>query len=391
MSCEGWTQLKLADICSKITKGTTPTSIGCKFEGCGINYIKSESISADRKLDTSKFAFISEETQGKLLRSQLQKNDILFSMAGVYLGKTAIVEERDIPANTNQAVAIIRTIKNLAYHEYIYYYLNQHAIVSYINNSSSQSAQPNINLKQIGDLMVTLPPLAEQKAIAAVLSALDDKIELNNKINKTLEEMAQAIFKSWFVDFEPFQDGEFADSELGMIPKGWRVGKLDEIVAVKYGKDHKKLSDGTVPVYGSGGIMRYAERAIYEKESVLIPRKGTLGNVIYINEPFWSVDTMFYTEMKINYVAKYVFLDISSRDLVSMNAGSAVPSMTTDILNGLKIIVPDSEVLEKFEQVVSPLFNSIQSNTKENEKLAQLRDTLLPKLMSGEIRVPLEE
>ena len=133
--------------------------------------------------------------------------------------------------------------------------------------------------------------------------------------------------------------------------------------------------------------MRYVERPLYDKESVLIPRKGTLNNVIYVNQPFWSVDTMFYTEMRLPNVAKYVFHFIKSKDLASMNAGSAVPSMTTDILNAIEVAIPSAQDLEKFETLVSPLYRAVQKNNIQSAKLAELRDTLLPKLMSGELDV----
>ncbi len=133
--------------------------------------------------------------------------------------------------------------------------------------------------------------------------------------------------------------------------------------------------------------MRFVERPLYEQESVLIPRKGTLNNVMYVNEPFWSVDTMFYTEMKEPNIAKFVYHFVKSKDLASMNSGSAVPSMTTDILNALELAIPDHETLEKFERSVAPMYRMIQANNRESTKLGRLRDTLLPKLMSGEIDV----
>ena len=167
----------------------------------------------------------------------------------------------------------------------------------------------------------------------------------------------------------------------------WQTGHLSDLVIVKYGKDHKKLADGKYPVYGSGGIMRYVERPLYDKESVLIPRKGTLNNVIYVNQPFWSVDTMFYTEMRLPNVAKFVYHFVKSKDLASMNAGSAVPSMTTDILNAMKVVIPSAAALEEFEGIVSPMYKEMQENDKQSTALGRLRDTLLPKLMSGEIDV----
>lgn len=167
----------------------------------------------------------------------------------------------------------------------------------------------------------------------------------------------------------------------------WKIGHLSDLIIVKYGKDHKKLADGKFPLYGSGGIMRYVERPLYVKESVLIPRKGTLNNVIYVNQPFWSVDTMFYTEMRLPNVAKFVYHFVKSKDLASMNAGSAVPSMTTDILNAMEVVIPSAAALKEFEEIVSPMYKEMQENDKQSPTLGKLRDTLLPKLMSGEIDV----
>lgn len=167
----------------------------------------------------------------------------------------------------------------------------------------------------------------------------------------------------------------------------WKTVYFRDLVNVRYGKDHKKLSDGTIPVYGSGGIMRYVDTALYTNESVLIPRKGTLNNVMYVNDPFWSVDTMFYTEMQRPNIAKFVYHLISSKDLVSMNAGTAVPSMTTDILNAIEVIIPSQDIFDSFDNIVSPIYQQIRMNNKESNTLSGLRDALLPKLMSGEIDV----
>lgn len=133
--------------------------------------------------------------------------------------------------------------------------------------------------------------------------------------------------------------------------------------------------------------MRYVERPLYEKESVLIPRKGTLNNVMYVNQPFWSVDTMFYTQMKQSNTAKFVYHYVKSKDLASMNAGSAVPSMTTAILNAMELRIPSAEVLLQFENSVAPMYETINANENQSHKLSELRDALLPKLMSGELDV----
>lgn len=294
-------------------------------------------------------------------------------------GKTAMVnilDDNEIGFGSTEYI-VFRAKNNISDPYFIYYLITsslirEPAIKSMVGSSGRQRVQTDV----VANLSINLPPLATQQKIAKILSSLDDKIELNNKINDNLEQQAQAIFKSWFVDFEPFG---------GKMPDGWKVGKLSDLITVKYGKDHKKLNDGNYPVYGSGGIMRYVEKFLYDKESVLIPRKGTLNNVFYINEPFWSVDTMFYTEMKKENIAKYVYFFVKGKDLNSMNAGSAVPSMTTEILNAIEVVIPSDEYLEKFENIVSPMFKQIKQCIIENENLASIRDTLLPKLMNGEI------
>ena len=210
---------------------------------------------------------------------------------------------------------------------------------------------------------------------------------LNQPKNHNLEQQAQALFKSWFIDYEPFRDGEFVDSELGRIPKGWKILQLGDLISINYGRDHKHLTNGDIPVYGSGGIMRYVNAAIFIGESVLVPRKGTLNNVMYVNGPFWSVDTMFYCTAKYNNCLKYVYQYLIEQDLSSMNAGSAVPSMTTIILCGLKVIYPTQNIINQFDSLLSTIFSQKALNIRQNNILVAERDILLPKLMSGEITI----
>jgi len=191
--------------------------------------------------------------------------------------------------------------------KFIYYLLQ----TMNFGGHNSGSAVPSLNRNYIHPIEVKVPDLPIQRQIATILSSLDDKIELNLQMNQTLEAMAQAIFKEWFVHFNfPGFDGELVDG----LPKGWKVEKLANICTVKYGKDHKHLDDGNIPVYGSGGIMRYAEKALYAKESILIPRKGTLTNLFYVTEPFWSVDTMFYTVINEIRIRKYLFYLLKTSD-----------------------------------------------------------------------------
>ena len=290
-------------------------------------------------------------------------------------GKTAkvnILDDGEIGFGSTEYI-VFRAKKSISDEDYLYYLIRSPlvrgaAIKSMVGSSGRQRVQTDV----VQNIEINLPPITEQKKIGALLRVFDDKIALNNKINDNLQQQAQAIYASMFVDN--------ADPT-------WQQGHLSDLVTVRYGKDHKKLTDGIYPVYGSGGIMRHVERPLYDKESVLIPRKGTLNNVMYVNQPFWSVDTMFYTEMRQPNVAKFVYHFVKAKDLASMNAGSAVPSMTTDILNAMEIVIPPASVLEEFESLVAPMSRAMQENDAQSKKLADLRNALLPKLMSGEIDV----
>jgi type I restriction enzyme, S subunit len=283
-----------------------------------------------------------------------------------------------------QRVITLRGKKNVIDSTYLKYFLFSPIGQSNLKAKETGSTVTGIKQSELRQVEIYAPDFLKQVEIAQILTSLDEKIELNLQMNQTLEAMAQALFKEWFVEFKfPDFDGELVDG----LPKGWRMGELREALTIKYGKDHKHLEDGNIPVYGSGGIMRYANKALYEKESILIPRKGTLSNLFYLKQPFWSVDTMFYTIIKEAFFGKYLFLLLKSLNLASMNNGSAVPSLTTDILNNLEITIPLNEILIKFDNVVTPIYEKIESNILENQTLTTLRDSLIPQLMTGKIEV----
>ena len=349
------------------------------FTDTGIPVLKIKNVKPN-KIIFNGLTYVPKEIAEKRSDYLIKVNDILLTMTGnradgspdSWVGKSAIFKD-DGKYLLNQRVAIIRPKSDEVDVEYLSYYLSSWATQLYfIKRANSSGGQANISPAIVGEYEIPIPELGTQKKIAGILSALDGQIRINDKINENLEQQAQALYQQYFVI---------------KVDSDWPIGHLADLIDVKYGKDHKKLADGIYPVYGSGGIMRYVERPLYEKESVLIPRKGTLNNVIYVNRPFWSVDTMFYTEMKQPNVAKFVYHFMKSKDLASMNAGSAVPSMTTSILNAMELRIPSPETLESFESSVAPMYEMMQENETQSHKLAELRDTLLPKLMSGQLDI----
>lgn len=406
-----WDEVRLGDLSEVITKGTTPTSLGFRFTDTGINFVKSESVTFDGWIDRSKFARIDAESHSALKRSQLKEGDVLFSMAGVYIGKTAVVPKDILPANTNQAVGIVRLNQSRAHPRFIDYFLRNPSYNLFLNNLVSQSAQPNLNLTEIRNLPITLPPLAEQKAIAAVLGALDDKIELNRRMNATLEAMARALFQSWFVDFDPVRaklDGRqppnldpataalfpdsFDETALGHVPHGWEVKTLGEIIELAYGKPLKAedRKNGPVCVYGANGPVGWHDEKLVSGPGIVVGRKGNPGVVTWASGDFYPIDTTFYVDPKGECQSLYfLYYALSLHNLANLSADSAVPGLNRNHAYMSKQVIPAQPVLTAFDSQIAPIFAAIHTNEEQSRSLGTVRNTLLPKLLSGELTVPL--
>lgn len=267
---------------------------------------------------------------------------------------------------------------------YLCYALNQQ--LRLLKTMSSGSTTKFLTIRMLDNLDIPLLGINIQTQIVNILSAYDDLIENNQKQIKLLEEAAQRLYKEWFADlrFPGHENTKIVDG----VPEGWRRGLLKELISVNYGKDHKKApADGNIPVYGSGGLMRKCNKSLFSGEAVLIPRKGSLNNIMYVDETFWTVDTMFYATMKQPHTAIFVYFFVKAFDMYSMNIGAAVPSMTTKILDAMDVVIPDKETLEKFDKYAKVYFNKIKTLQGQNERLKTARDLLLPKLMSGEVEV----
>lgn len=269
---------------------------------------------------------------------------------------------------------------------YFTYYFKSKAFRRAVSGTAVGANIQNLSQARLSNHECRIPSIEVQHRIADILSAYDDLIENNQKQIKLLEEVAQRLYKEWFVDlnFPGHENTKIVDG----VPDGWSRGLLKELISVNYGKDHKKApDDGNIPVYGSGGLMRKCNKSLFSGEAVLIPRKGSLNNIMYVDETFWTVDTMFYATMKQPHTAVFVYFFVKAFDMYSMNIGAAVPSMTTKILDAMDVVIPDKETLEKFDKLTKTYFNKIKTLQGQNERLKIARDLLLPKLMSGEVEV----
>ena len=362
-----WIECKISDIGTVVGGATPSTKKPENYENGTIAWITPKDLSTFTGRYIQRGERNITEIGLKSCSTQLlPKETVLFSSRAP-IGYVAIAANE---VCTNQGFKSVVPNENTD-PLFLYYLLKYNK--DKIEGMGSGTTFKEVSGNTMKNIVVSVPTDEKvQKRISSMLGSIDDKIEENERINNNLEQQAQAIYSCMFIEHRQ---------------ESWITGQLSDLISVKYGKDHKKLADGNYPVYGSGGIMRYVEKPLYTGESVLIPRKGTLNNVMYANEAFWSVDTMFYTEMLRPNIAKFVYHFVKSKNLASLNAGSAVPSMTTNILNAMQLYIPDEKTLEKFENIVSPMYSEMQENTKESKILANTRDTLLPKLMSGELDV----
>ena len=401
-----WKKVRLGDVCTRVCSGGTPKSTNLSYYGGEIPWLNTKEIDFNRIYSTEKT--ITDSGLNNSSAKWIVPNTITVAMYGATAGKSCIVK---VPMTTNQACCNLAINDKVADYEFVYYSLkNDYTTLASLANGG---AQQNLNAQIIKDYVLKMPSLADQHRIASILSSLDWKIELNNKINADLEEMAQAIFKNWFVDFEPFKDGKFVNSELGMIPEGWKVGRLDEIADVVGGSTPSKAKpeyytqkgiawltpkdlSNHPAVYSSRGEIDITEEGYNSTSTKLMP-KGTIlftsrapigyisiaQNDICTNQGFKSL-----VPKKAGTCFLYCFLKYVTPEIENKSTGSTFKEASGSLMKSLQVIMPEQKVFEDFETIVSPLFARIESLEKENSRLSLLRDTLLPRLMSGELEVP---
>ena len=272
------------------------------------------------------------------------------------------------------------------------------------------SAVPSLTVPVIEDIEILLPSKTTQDKIVAILKSLDDKIEVNRRINDNLEQQAQALFKSWFVDFDPFKNGEFVESELGMIPKGWRTGKLGEHCKCLLGgtpsRNREEYWNGNIAWINSGEVNKFritmpseyiTEEGLNHSATKLLPRKttviaitgATLGQVSLLEIETCANQSVIGVLENKEYPYSFVYPLIKEKigELMSHMTGGAQQHINKKNVEGLDIVIPSHDVMASFRDITFPIYDKIGYLCQENDRLAELRDTLLPKLMSGELKV----
>ena len=410
---EEWKEYKLVEL--SIGKGSYGIGASAVPYSPSLHtYLRITDINDDGTLNKNGLMSLDDENADDYI---LQPNDIVFARTGNSTGRSYFYDGSDgklvyagflIKFSLDSKKVNPRILK---------YYTHSKPYFDWVRSFDTGGTRGNINAKTYGDMPIVLPPRKLQDKIVSILKSLDDKIEVNRKINENLEQQAQALFKSWFVDFEPFKDGKFVESELGMIPKGWRVVSLDEMTS-KFGtglnpRKNFKLGEGnnyyvTIKNMGNNrvylddkcdkvtddAIEKINKRSKLQEGDLLFSGIGTIGRVALVTQTptNWNTsESVFNMHPTQNISSEFLYILLLSdvfQQYVKIHAqGGVQQGIRMASLKEYRMAIPEDSLLRKFDDIVMPIISRIKNNDDQSDSLAELRDALLPKLMSGELRV----
>ena len=360
---DGVEYVKLGELCVKVCSGGTPSRGNGDYFTGNIPWFRTQEVDWRDIYDTE--IKITEEAVNNSSAKLIPENCVIIAMYGATAGKVGI---NKIPLTTNQACCNLQINPQKALYKYVYYCVcNEYENLK----SLGQGSQNNINAQIIKEYPIPLPPLPVQEEIVRIL---DNFTNLAAELQAELQARQQQYnyYRDTLLSFEGREDVQ------------WK--KLGEVLKIKNGRDYKHLNNGNVPVYGSGGVMTYVDTQVYDKPSVLIPRKGSIDKLYYVDCPFWNVDTIFYTEINASIVIeKYVFYILQKEHLEKLNIGGGVPSLTQKVLNGVVIPIPPLseqqrivDILDRFDTLVNDLSQGLPAEIEARQQQYEYsRDRLL--------------
>ncbi len=399
-----WKTYRLEELCTaKGSYGIGAPAVA--YDANKYTYLRITDINDDGTLNRNGLMSVDDEHAEDYI---LKENDIVFARTGNSTGRTYFYDGQDgelvyagflIKFSLDSEKVNPRILK---------YYTHSQPYYNWVRSFDTGGTRGNINAKVFGAMPITLPPRRQQDRIVEILKPLDDKIKLNRRINANLEAQAQALFRSWFVDFEPFRDGPFVDSELGKIPQGWKVGNYTDIVEIKGGGTPKtgiqEYWDGTIPFFSPKDVgascfvldtekhitakgLENCNSSLFQTNTVFITARGTVGKVVMTGTEMAMNQTNYALLGKQNISQYYVYhitRQLVTRLLKKAN-GAVFNAITTRDFTSEQIIIPPFSTIRQFSDVVKPIYENILLNDVQSNRLSALRDTLLPKLMAGEI------
>ena len=371
---------------------------------CGGPYIVGGLQIVNGQVNWEECSHVTDERYNESPEIMLKIDDILITKDGT-IGKLAYIDLLTDKSTVASHIHVVRIKSSKIYPKYLYYFFSSPRFRALMESSISGSVVPALTQKDINNLYMPIPSLPEQKSIANILSSLDLKIKINQQMNKTLESIGQALFKHWFIDFEfPDKDGKPYKSSSGdmvyseefekKVPKGWEVAHLGDKLELCYGEGlpARKRKKGPFPVVGSNGIVGYHNEYLVIGPGIVIGRKGTLGSVHWINDDFYPIDTTFYISSKIDVDELYYFYFLlKGKEFLKLSSDSAVPGLNKNQAQSQLILFPQNLFINRFNNFCRDLFNLKNLFFNQIDALENIRDALLPKIMSGKIRVKVPE
>ena len=402
-----WKEVTLGEITTLVIdyRGKTPLKLGSSWSDSGYRALSAKNIKTGQIVAEDSIRFVDEDLYKKWMKDEVERGDILITSEAPF--GQIYYWDSDEKIVLSQRLFDVR-LNNEVCHKYVYYFMTSHRYQKDLEGRATGTTVTGLRQPELLKSTILLPSLEAQRSIASILSSLDRKIELNNKINADLEEMAQAIFKNWFVDFEPFKDGKFVDSELGMIPEGWKVISLSEIM--KYNGGSQPPASEFIDTYQEGYI-RFIQIRDYDNDShityipiskrnklcdeldIMIARYGAaLGRICWGLKGAYNVALAKVTPIK-SYYREYLrcYLNTSYfyQSINNKGARCAQSGFNQSDINSYMIAFPiDETIVMNFNDLCSSIMDKRLSLKYENSRLSLLRDTLLPRLMSGEIEIP---
>ncbi len=403
-----WKEYKLGEVCKSIADGDhMPPPKSDK----GIPFVTISNI-VDNRLDFCNTHFVPQSYYDGLDdKRRPHIGDTIYSVVGTF-GKPVYVKEEK-PFVFQRHIAILRPDASKIVPAFLFYTLLSPQFYRKADIMAIGAVQRTISLTSLRNAAIQLPSLKIQSKIIDILKSLDDKIEVNRRINDNLELQAQALFKSWFVDFEPFKDGEFVESELGMIPKGWSINEAKDIFDINIGKTPPRKEqewftenkDDNVWVsiadMGSCGMfisdsseyltneaIKRFNIQIVERNSVLLSFKLTVGRVAIADSRLTTNEAIARFILPEDYYREFLYLYLKQYKYGNLGSTSSIATaVNSKTIKGMKLLIPTTRILSEFSMKIKPLFDEIRTLLKESRRLSEFRDTLLPRLMSGELKI----
>ena len=379
-----WKEYTLGDLCLKVTDGShfSPKEVS---EGYPMFSVKDM---VENGFDYTSVKLISQADFLKLSKGDCKpkKGDVLIAKDGSYLKHVFICKEEREEAILS-SIAILRPNKKIILSEFLQYILRVPSVKGMMESFVSGSALPRIVLKDFKKMKLSIPYISTQKSIISVLSAYDELIEVNNQRIQVLEETARQLYKEWFVRmrFPGYKKTKF---EKG-IPEGWELSYFRNFIKLNRGFDlpDEKIVEGEYPIVASTSVKGYHNNYKVEAPCVATGRSGSLGTVQYINQKSWPLNTSLYVKDFKGNSPRYVYYFLQNLNLETYNAGAGVPSLNQNHLHGLKFPLPPKEIQKKFDTIIVPIFSQIENLQQQNTQLRQIRNRLLPRLISGKLQV----